>query len=122
MADLEIFYWVDNKIVLSYICNSYKRYRIFVANRVNLIEDLTILKNWRYVQTKDNPADHASRGISPRKEEKVKQYLEGPAFLSSKDDSWRHHKPETEEMEEDVEIKNVKVVNAVKVKGIPTIL
>ena len=122
LADLETFYWVDNKIVLGYICNPNKRYRIFVANRVNLIEDLTSLKNWRYVQTKDNPADHSSRGISPREEEKVKQYLDGPEFLSSQDDSWRHHNPETEELKDDVEIKKVKVVNAVKVKGMRTVL
>ena len=64
LANLEIFYWVDSKIVLGYICNPNKRYRIFVANRLNIIEDLTILQNWRYVHTKDNPADHASRGIS----------------------------------------------------------
>ena len=32
MSGLEVFYWVDNKIVLGYILNKERRYRVYVAN------------------------------------------------------------------------------------------
>ena len=87
---LETFYWVDNKIVLGYIFNRKRRYKVFVANRVQIIENYTGGKNWNYVETKENPADLASRGISPKDKEKVDIWMYGPHFLREKDESWRN--------------------------------
>ena len=111
---LETFYWVDNKIVLGYIFNHTRQYKIFVANRVQVIESYTGGKNWNYVDTKDNPADYASRGISPREKEKVDIWLHGPVFLRNKDESWRNSSPEVEELADDKEVKT-QVVHAVRV-------
>ena len=74
-------YWTDSKIVLGYICNETKRFKTFVANRVEKIRSQTKPSQWRYVSTLTNPADCASRGITMRDEEKVKLWLNGPAFL-----------------------------------------
>ena len=41
LDDLETFFWVDSKIVLGYIYNKTRRYTVFVANRVNLIDEYT---------------------------------------------------------------------------------
>ena len=38
-------------------------------------------EQWGYVQTSSNPADYASRGISPLKKNKVDLWLYGPPFL-----------------------------------------
>ena len=70
--NLKAYYWVDNKIVLGYIMNDKRRYRIFVANRVKLVEEYTEKDQWKYLRSEDNPADLASRGISPREPEKVR--------------------------------------------------
>ena len=113
IANLETFYWVDNKIVLGYITNCKRRFKIFVANRVQIIQDYTKGKNWNYVETKDNPADYASRGISPTNKEKVDMWVNGPLFLREKDESWRNRNIDAEELDDDVE---VKVVHAVRVK------
>ena len=114
--NLETFYWVDNKIVLGYIYNKTRRYKVFVANRVNVITEYTGGINWNYVETKDNPADFASRGISPKEVNKVETWLQGPSFLQQREEKWRVLVPEIEEVEEDVEVKIEKVVHAAKVK------
>lgn len=53
-------FWTDSQTVLKYIGNDYTRFKTYVANRVALIRDNTDLSQWRYVKSKDNPADDAS--------------------------------------------------------------
>lgn len=50
--------------MLKYINNETKRFHIFVANRVASIREATSVVQWRYVSSKSNPADEASRGLS----------------------------------------------------------
>ncbi|XP_044168489.1 uncharacterized protein LOC122952732 [Acropora millepora] len=57
-------YWTDSKTVLGYINNDAKRFHVFVGNRVQEIRDKTSREQWRYIETKQNPADIASRGSS----------------------------------------------------------
>ena len=121
MKLIEIFFWVDNKIVLGYILNQTRRFRIFVANRVRVIDERMkemgegVEKKWRYVETKENPADYASRGISPTETEKVDVWFNGPKFLREADESWRDAKPEVVVLEGDSEVMVEKKVHAIKV-------
>ena len=73
-------YWTDSQVVMGYIKNHSKRYKVFVANRVTLINKLTNAEDWKYVQSKNNPADEASRGVNPKKW-KNSSWFEGPKFL-----------------------------------------
>ena len=57
-------YWVDSTIAIGYIQNETKRPRTFVANRQNRILNLTKKDSWNYITSKENPADHASRGLT----------------------------------------------------------
>ena len=57
-------FWTDSKVVLGYVKNESRRFHIFVANRVQEIQEKTSPEQWRYVDTTSNPADIASRGIS----------------------------------------------------------
>ena len=74
-------YWTDSTIALGYLANETKRFRTYVANRVSLIHEYSDVHQWRHVPTEDNPADLASRGLSPRCKEKVRLYFDGPRFL-----------------------------------------
>ena len=74
-------YWVDSTIVLGYIQNDKKRFRTFVANKQQKIRNLTEKKQWKYINTEDNPADFASRGISVDEKDKVHSWLYGPSML-----------------------------------------
>ena len=117
ISGLEVFYWVDNKIVLGYILNKKRRYRVYVANRVLIIEEYTGGKNWRYIKTKENPGDLASRGISPRETDHVNRWLTGPGFLRESDEFWRSVDPEVEIIDGDNEVKVVERVNVMKLDG-----
>ena len=55
-------FWTDSTTVLKYI-NEKKRFQVFVANRVQTIRDTTNPYQWRYVESKRNPADDASHGL-----------------------------------------------------------
>lgn len=55
-------FWTDSTTVLKYICNENRRFHTFVANRTSVIREAADVDQWRYVGTKENPADEASRG------------------------------------------------------------
>ena len=82
----EVF-WTDSRVVLGYIANDVKRFHIFVANRVQEIQEKSSVKQWRYIDTKSNPADDASRGVRPKDLSKSK-WIKGPDFLWKEDAVW----------------------------------
>ena len=67
--------------VLRYLRNVSTRFKIFVAHRVQQIQDATDINSWNYVPTDQNPADLASRGIAPDDAVKLDFWLHGPQFL-----------------------------------------
>ena len=56
---VKVRFWTDIQKVLAYIRNNSKRFRMFVANRVNQIQQNTNVEQWSYVSSKKNPADDA---------------------------------------------------------------
>jgi len=60
----KMYYWSDSRNVLSWIGKPSRIYQSFVAHRVGLIQELTCTKQWRYINTKNNPADLPTRGKS----------------------------------------------------------
>ena len=86
-SDIKETFWTDSKVFLNYIGNESKRFKVFVANRIQMIRDNTRKDMWRYVKSSDNPADSASRGL-PNKPVKIKQWFEGPEFLSQPEETW----------------------------------
>ena len=75
------YFWTDSKVVLGYISNEARRFHTFVANRVQAIRDHTSPDQWHYVDTKDNPADDASRGLGAGELIKSDRWWNGPNFL-----------------------------------------
>ena len=56
-------FWTDSQAVIKYIANEHTRFHTFIANRVSTIRDNTKVSQWKYVETKLNPADDASRAV-----------------------------------------------------------
>ncbi|GBP84844.1 hypothetical protein EVAR_69420_1 [Eumeta japonica] len=54
-------YWTDSKTVLSWINADPRSFKPFVAHRLAEIEETSSAKNWRWVPSKDNVADDATR-------------------------------------------------------------
>ena len=77
--DVEVYY-SESKVVLGYIQNESRRFYVYVANRVQTIRNSTDPHQWRYIDTANNPADLATRCMSP---DKLMEscWLLGPEFL-----------------------------------------
>jgi hypothetical protein len=88
IAVQESYFWTDSTLVLQYIKNEDKRFLTFVANRVALIHSGTSPEQWKYVDTANNPADDASRGISAEELLSGGRWLHGPDFLWSSPTNW----------------------------------
>ena len=58
------YFCTDSTTVLKYINNEDKRFHTFVANRVAVVRDGSDPSQCRHVETKVNPADDASRGLT----------------------------------------------------------
>jgi len=84
----QIVFWTDSVLVLRYLSSTSARLATFVANRVRRIRELSNVSQWRYVPTKDNPADLASRGLTTKSFCKIKFWLEGTQYLRMKEASW----------------------------------
>ena len=113
LVDRTVF-WTDSITVLCYIHNQSTRFHTFVANRLSVIHDGSDPSQWRYVNTKDNPADDASRGLTVRKFLQQDRWLKGPNFLWENDESsWPvdprnvHEIPSDDDPE--IKLKEVKV-------------
>ena len=111
IEDLQEHFWTDSKVVLGYINNDARRFHVFVANRVQRIKSTTDPKQWHFVPTEDNPADHASRGLSVN-QLVASNWFPGPDFL------WKSELPRGggdvmvgEVKEDDPELRNVQVLN-----------
>ncbi|XP_037799460.1 uncharacterized protein LOC119594502 [Penaeus monodon] len=72
---------VPSKVVLGYISNEAKRFHVFVANRVQLIKDHSSTEQWKYVESAQNPADPASRGLYVKELIEHSLWWNGPKFL-----------------------------------------
>ena len=71
-------FWIDSQVVLSYINNNWKRFKILVVNRVQFIKENSNVSQWMYIESKSNLADNTSRGLSPSNQEKVKHWIKIP--------------------------------------------
>ena len=81
LRNVDEFYWTDSTVVLGYLKNESRRFHLFVTNRIRMILDHSTKSQWRYVETKMNPADDASRGINITRYLKNRRWFEGPVFL-----------------------------------------
>ena len=87
MKIVDEVFWSDSKVVLGYINNNAKRFHVYVANRIQEIRNKSSVKQWKFVHSKVNPADDATRGLSATEFIKSK-WSQGPAFLWKDETEW----------------------------------
>ena len=81
--------WCDSTIVLSWIQTPSYRLKTYVANRVSEIQENIPPHAWRHVQSNDNPADCASRGILPHLLIDHSLWWYGPIWLKENPEKWK---------------------------------
>ena len=73
-------FWTDSKVILGYIRNELRKFKVFNANRIEMISDHTDIHQWDYIGTKDNPVDCSSRYIDVANDQAVQKWFQGPPF------------------------------------------
>ena len=81
LGEVEEWFWADSKVVLGYIKNYVRRFKTFVANRIQQIRENTEVRQWQYVPTRENPADDALRGLNAERVHSGSRWFQGPLFL-----------------------------------------
>ena len=120
--ELSEVYWTDSQVVWGYIHNDTKRCLVFVANQVQLINNHTDKEQWNIVDSKNNPADHGSRGLSGKKFLQAESG-NGPEFLWRSVEHWPKQELAYHLSENDPEVRTKKVdVNVVKIRGVNEVL
>ncbi|XP_062704099.1 uncharacterized protein LOC134286498 [Aedes albopictus] len=77
--------WTDSQIVLAWLKKPLTSLQVFVRNRIGKIQELAgpLSAQWKYISTKENPADIVSRGQLPEALRTNDLWWTGPKFLQS---------------------------------------
>ena len=78
-------FWTDSMNVLSWLHNQSRDLKAFVANRVAHIQHHSEISQWPYVNTTQNPADLATRGLSVEQLQNSNLWWKGPSLLLAND-------------------------------------
>ncbi|XP_064074410.1 uncharacterized protein LOC135193908 [Vanessa tameamea] len=106
--------WSDSTIVLAWITGEPSRWTTFVSNRVS--ELLTILNRdqWNHVNSNENPADCASRGIQTEDLKDLNLWWFGPSWLKEINEYKTYKFSDFVTNEEQRSIKNMSAVVQIK--------
>ncbi|CAG7734382.1 unnamed protein product, partial [Allacma fusca] len=86
-----MYAFTDSTVVLAWLKEHPKHWDTYVANRVSDIQDILPYEQWNHVSGINNPADCASRGISPSELVNHPLWWQGPDFL--RDSTYEFCKP-----------------------------
>ncbi|XP_058809946.1 uncharacterized protein LOC131675118 [Phymastichus coffea] len=84
-------FWSDSSTVLHWIRGEPREKQVFVANRLGQIGELSKVSEWRWVPTKLNPADDATRQSNKPMLSEDRWFI-GPEFLRERPESWPKEK------------------------------
>lgn len=82
LKNADVYCWTDSSIALSWIRSSSSRYKQFVSNRVQAIQEVIPPSCWNHCPGVHNPADQATRLTSFRKWNKSTWFY-GPIWLNN---------------------------------------
>ncbi|XP_065723385.1 uncharacterized protein [Drosophila suzukii] len=85
---ISVHYWSDAMIVLYWISGDPRRWKTFVSNRIGAILEASSPSQWRHVLTQENPADCATRGLTPSQLKHHTLWWNGPHWLHLSEEHW----------------------------------
>ena len=88
LQTLKIHLWSDSKDVLYWIKDVPAKWPTFIANRCADIATMLNDASWHHINSADNPADMASRGISARELVNNDLWWHGPRRLTENNNEW----------------------------------
>lgn len=82
------FFWSDSRDVICWLNSDNRKYSQFVGCRVGEILELTEASEWRWISTKTNVADDATKWQSLPNLSSRGRWFRGPPFLWEPQDRW----------------------------------
>ncbi|XP_058828571.1 uncharacterized protein LOC131688382 [Topomyia yanbarensis] len=98
------YLWTDSTTVLAWITSDHRRYNKFVAFRVGEILSSTDQKEWRWLPSKLNAADEATKWNSGPNLQSDGVWFTGQSFLRKPESMWPEPKPASTTREESLNI------------------
>ncbi|XP_055910886.1 uncharacterized protein LOC129945251 [Eupeodes corollae] len=108
--ELQVNLWTDSTIVLAWLQKPPSTWKTFLANRTAEILKNTVATEWSHVISCENPADLASRGVSPVDLKDSSLWWNGPHWLLKPQLIWPRSKREPVD-ESILELKKVQLFN-----------
>ena len=102
---LHATFWIDSMNVIYWIHWQSRNYKPFVSHRVGEIHEQSEPNWWRYVPTKQNPADYGTRGLIFSELADSEMWWNGPTFLAFPESDWPEPKSANPEEEALAEVK-----------------
>lgn len=99
------YFWSDSKTVLLWLRSEARKYQSFVALRIGELLELTEADEWRWVSTKMNVADNATKWRDEYSQATIINWFQGPEFLRLNDVSWPKSDFDNEDGLTDVELR-----------------
>lgn len=92
--------WTDSSVVLAWLSGHPSRWTTFIGNRVSHILSLFDNDHWAHVTSAQNPADIASRGITPHELNGNTLWMAGPSWLQGENIAYTRPKSISTNMEQ----------------------
>ncbi|XP_071055137.1 uncharacterized protein [Onthophagus taurus] len=102
--------WTDSSIVVYWIRSDYKKFKPFVANRIQRIQSLTKCEMWNHIAGTDNPADILSRGASASNL-KLSTWFTGPHWFKMNELNWPNTAVKISDDNELCEVKRISMIS-----------
>lgn len=116
--DIPIYFWSDATIVLHWLHGDVTRWKTFVANRVSKILSNSSPQQWSHVRTHENPADCATRGLTPSQLANFELWWKGPTWLLGSRKNWPKFSSNAVKFDDDIaEVKPSSVYVHVSIKS-----
>jgi hypothetical protein len=100
-------FWTDSRTVMCWIRADARRFKQFVSHRVGEIHELTDVEQWRWLPTKTNVADEATRDSVPCDFKPNSRWYRGPSFLTENENSWPKEDLHKVHNTDELELRNV---------------
>ncbi|XP_011264271.2 uncharacterized protein LOC105256226 [Camponotus floridanus] len=88
LATSPVYMWTDSAVAYTWINNHPSRWKDFVYNRVCFIQETVPQATWKFVPGTENPADCATRGLTPSQLSEHLMWWTGPQWLSQSPSTW----------------------------------
>lgn len=108
---VEHWAWTDNTIVLQWLSSHPRKWKTYIANRTSAILDFLPRDRWNHVSSQDNPADCASRGLSPGEFVSFDLWFNGPEWLHLDEEFWKTELQESIVDEDRLEARKLKALH-----------